>query len=85
MLNKKLGVYAGSFQPFHLGHLNILEKAEQIFDQVIIARGINPSKISQSNIQQELDQPDTHNYLGRDFYTFTGFLTDFITSLESEY
>lgn len=34
----KIGVYAGSFNPFHLGHYNILTKAEKIFDNIIIAR-----------------------------------------------
>lgn len=43
-----IGVYAGSFNPFHRGHLNILEKAEKVFDKVIIARGINPSKKNNS-------------------------------------
>ena len=28
----------------HLGHMNIIEKAEKIFDKVIIAYGINPEK-----------------------------------------
>ena len=40
----RIGVYAGSFNPFHKGHLNILHKAEQIFDKVIIAQGVNPEK-----------------------------------------
>ena len=39
-----IGVYPGSFNPFHKGHYNILLKAEQVFDKVIIARGINPDK-----------------------------------------
>ena len=41
---RSIAVYAGSFNPFHRGHYNILIKAEQIFDKVIIARGINPEK-----------------------------------------
>src|SRR5688572_6111322 len=39
-----IGVFAGSFNPFHRGHLNVLEKAERIFDKVIIAFGRNPEK-----------------------------------------
>jgi pantetheine-phosphate adenylyltransferase len=40
----KIAVYAGSFNPFHKGHYNILQKAEKIFDKVIVARGENPEK-----------------------------------------
>jgi pantetheine-phosphate adenylyltransferase len=39
-----IGVYPGSFNPFHKGHYNILLKAEKIFDKVIVARGINTEK-----------------------------------------
>ncbi len=40
----KIGYYPGSFDPFTIGHQNILQKAERIFDKVIIGRGLNPSK-----------------------------------------
>lgn len=43
-LRPNIGIYAGSFSPFHLGHFNIVQKASAIFDKVIIARGINPEK-----------------------------------------
>jgi len=39
-----IAVYPGTFNPFHKGHLNILQKAEKIFDKVIIAYGSNPDK-----------------------------------------
>ena len=42
----RIAVYPGSFNPLHKGHLRILQKAEQIFDKVIVARGNNPSKAS---------------------------------------
>ena len=40
----RIGIYPGSFNPMHVGHLNILHKAERLFDKVIVARGFNPSK-----------------------------------------
>ena len=40
----RLGIYAGSFNPFHNGHYNIFQKACNLFDEVIIAVGINPDK-----------------------------------------
>ena len=40
----KVGLYTGSFAPFHAGHTDVLQRALQVFDRVIIARGINPDK-----------------------------------------
>ncbi|MBP5300569.1 MAG: adenylyltransferase/cytidyltransferase family protein [Victivallales bacterium] len=40
----RVGLYAGTFNPFHIGHFGILQKAEMMFDKVIIAVGLNPSK-----------------------------------------
>lgn len=73
----KIGVYPGSFYPFHNGHLNILQKAEAVFDKVIIARGINPDKqdINQSKIESK-----TLKY--RQIENFQGFLTNYLTSKE---
>jgi cytidyltransferase-like protein len=40
----KIGVYAGSFNPFHIGHYHILKKSEEIFDKVILVQAINSEK-----------------------------------------
>jgi pantetheine-phosphate adenylyltransferase len=39
-----IGLYPGSFNNFHKGHLDILEKAEKLFDKVIIAQGHDRNK-----------------------------------------
>lgn len=45
---KTIAIYPGSFNPAHVGHLNILEKAERIFGKgnVVTAIGINPDKVN---------------------------------------
>lgn len=41
---KTKAIYAGSFDPFTLGHLDIAKRAARFFDEVIIAIGTNTSK-----------------------------------------
>lgn len=40
----RIGVYPGSFNPFRVCHYNILQKAEMLFDKVILLKGFNPEK-----------------------------------------
>lgn len=40
----KVGFYAGSFDPFTIGHLHIVKSASQMFDRVIVGMGVNVSK-----------------------------------------
>ena len=51
---KTIAIYPGSFNPFHIGHLNIVEKTERIFGKgnVIIAMGINPDKMDVHKSEQ---------------------------------
>lgn len=72
-----IGVYAGSFNPFHKGHFNILQKAEQIFDKVIIAFGKNPDKNEkQWEIPEIIKNRQLDNY--------EGLVTDYIDGLGYE-
>ena len=40
----KLGIYPGSFNPFHEGHEDVLKKALQVFDKVVILQYNNEVK-----------------------------------------
>jgi pantetheine-phosphate adenylyltransferase len=41
---KRLGVYAGSFDPLTVGHLWMIEQGVALFDELVVAIGINPEK-----------------------------------------
>ena len=40
----KIGLYAGSFDPMTNGHVAILANALKIFDKLVVAIGVHPSK-----------------------------------------
>ena len=48
-------IYAGSFDPFTMGHLNILNRAAKMFDEVIVAIGTNTSKKSLFTPDEKLE------------------------------
>jgi pantetheine-phosphate adenylyltransferase len=43
-LNPRVAVYTGTFDPVHLGHLDIITRGSRLFDRLIVGVGINPDK-----------------------------------------
>jgi pantetheine-phosphate adenylyltransferase len=72
-----IGVFCGSFNPFHKGHYNVLQKAERICDKVIIAFGKNPDK-------NERNWPIPQTIFFREQLEYNGLLTDFLDNLGYE-
>ena len=53
MIQKAL--FPGSFDPFTEGHLNILKRALTMFDEVVVAVGINQDKRGFFSMDQRID------------------------------
>lgn len=42
--NKRVAIFPGSFNPFTIGHLDILKRGGELFDEIVVARCINIEK-----------------------------------------
>ena len=79
-----LAIYAGSFNPFHIGHFNIVKKAEKIFGKgnVLIAIGVNPEKPDdRESLKRALEISDKTK---RNVEVYTTFLHELIEKKEAE-
>ena len=51
----RLAVYPGSFDPPTLGHLDVIERASKLFDELVVAAGENSSKSPLLGLDERLD------------------------------
>jgi pantetheine-phosphate adenylyltransferase len=52
---ERLAIYPGSFDPVTNGHIDIIERGLEIFDKIIVAILINPSKQALFTVEERLD------------------------------
>ncbi len=78
----KTAIYPGSFDPITNGHLSILRRGLEIFDEVVVAVAINPEKKSLFTIQERLDMINqvVAGMEGVRVDTFDGLLVDYVES-----
>ena len=74
-------IYPGSFDPITIGHLDIIKRLDQMFDEVVVAILINEAKHSlfsikeiKQLIEEEIEENKLENVKVK---TFEGLLVDF--------
>ena len=72
-------IYAGSFDPITLGHLDVIERAASLFDEVFVSVGNNSSKSGLFSVEEriELINKSTKHIPNVKVVSFTGLLADF--------
>ena len=76
----KIAVYPGTFFPFHRGHLDILQKAERVFDKVILAFGMNPAKPDERKPRFKYLEEMRANMPNHQIEIFEGMATEYVKS-----
>ena len=74
----KTCVYAGTFDPITLGHLDIIERALKIFDKVIVAVTNNPNKKTTFPTQERVEKIKQCTTNNVEVESFTGLLVNYM-------
>jgi pantetheine-phosphate adenylyltransferase len=82
----KVAIYPGSFDPITYGHIDIVERALEIFDKVIIAIAHNAEKRSLFTVEERLEMvraifKDTPNVITD---SFKGLLVDYVAKTNAK-
>lgn len=83
----KRAVFPGSFDPFTKGHESVVLKASVLFDEVIIAIGINTNKSYAFDLEKRIDQIKSiyaNNPKVR-VESFSGLTVDFCEQVQAAY
>jgi len=80
MSRKKIAIYPGSFDPLTYGHLDIIERACEIFDRVIVSVFVNTNKKALFTLDERIDilKNVLENNKKIKIDTFSGLLTDYL-------
>lgn len=80
-------VYPGSFNPFHLGHLDITRRAARVFEEVIVAVYASPDKPLLFDVEKRMqlvrDALKTTEVQNVKVASFTGLAVDYLRSQDA--
>ena len=79
---KRIAIYPGSFDPVTNGHVDIVQRGRDLFDEVIVAILYNPAKTALFSVQERMEmlRDSMKNIPGLRFDTFSGLLVDYARS-----
>jgi pantetheine-phosphate adenylyltransferase len=85
-MSKRIAVYPASFDPITNGHLDIIDRAARLFDELIVAIGVNVDKAGTFSHEERLEML-REVLAGRpnvSIASFSGLLVDFLRQKHSQ-
>jgi pantetheine-phosphate adenylyltransferase len=82
MAHNVIAVYPGTFDPITLGHEDVVRRATQLFDRVIVAVAAGHHKRALFSLQERIDmaREAVKNYPQVEVDSFSGLLRDFVVA-----
>lgn len=82
-MTEKIAVYPGSFDPWTLGHSEVLERALRLFPRVVVGLGVHPTRqpLFTADERLELLRQVCGAYPGVTVGSFDGLVVDFARSV----
>ena len=73
-------LYAGSFDPVTIGHLNIIERAAKMYDSLTVAIAVNPQKTGFFTVEEraEIVREVTKHIPNVKVTAFSGLIADYV-------
>ncbi|MEN9333671.1 MAG: hypothetical protein RLY35_851 [Bacteroidota bacterium] len=84
---KRIAVFPGSFDPITKGHVNVVERSAQLFDEIIVGIGTNTSKNYMFPLEQRLNwcKASFEHLKNVRVETFHGLTIDYCQSIGADY
>ena len=79
-LDPRVAVYTGTFDPPHLGHIDIIARGSRLFDRLIVGVGNNPDKktLFTTDERVELVRAVSHEFPNVEVCEITGLAVHFV-------
>lgn len=83
----RIALFPGTFDPITIGHVNILERALNLFDEIVIGIGVNAGKSTLFPIEDRIKwiEDIVDNYKHVKVRSYEGLTVDFCKALNADY
>jgi pantetheine-phosphate adenylyltransferase len=81
----RTAVYTGVFDPFHLGHLDVIQRGSRLYDRLVVGVGTNPEKREFFSVEErvQLLRKVLKSLSNVEVLPFTGLAVQFVREVGS--